>query len=195
MDAFEAYKHFLALKRHFTTKHYDYFKYKGVVNVKKDRFDIRNDKYFFHKLSKHKDLTNFLIALFAYGKQDLWIGDIMRNEESEKLYNQWLKVKQSLSYTFASDLEKFNEDLVSSFVVNQGQHPHALKLLLRKDINIETFIIINDILRFTSSWNRDIIEKIVWPEVRQRCKKYHPFLNYDKKIFNEIIVDKFNIKM
>lgn len=195
MDAFEAYKHFLALKRHFTTKHYDYFKYKGVVNAKKDSFDVRNDKYFFHKLSKHKDLTNFLVALFAYGKQDMWIGDILRNEESEKMYREWLKVKESLTYTFTNDLDKFNDDLISSFVVVDGQHPHALKLLLRKEIHIETFIILNDIIRFTSTWNRDIVEQTVWPDVRQRCKKYHPFLQYDKEALKKVVVDKFDLKM
>ena len=29
MDGFEAYKHYLALKSHFTSKTYDYFKYNG----------------------------------------------------------------------------------------------------------------------------------------------------------------------
>ena len=117
MDAFEAYKHYLALKSHFTTKQYDFFKYNGVIKARKDKFETRNDKYFFHKLSKHKDLTNFLVSIFVYGKKDQWIGDMLRNEESDKMYLKWQKVKQSLTYVFMSDLEKFNEDLLSSFVV------------------------------------------------------------------------------
>jgi len=194
MDAFEAYKQYVALKSHFTTKTYDYFKYNGAVNAKRDRFDVRKDKYFFHKLSKHKDLTNFLVALFVYGKKDQWVGDLVRNEESDQLYREWLKVKESLTYVFMSDLEKFNEDLVSSFVIQDGQHPHALHLLLRKEIHIETFIILNDIMRFTSMWNREISEQTIWPEVRLKCKKYHPFLEYDREKLKKIIVDKFDLK-
>ena len=195
MDAFEAYKHYLALKSHFTTKNYDFFKYNGAIKARRDKFDLRNDKYFFHKLSKHKDLTNFLVAMFVYGRHDMWVGDLLRNEESEKLYKEWLRVRESLTYVFTNDLDKFNDDLISSFVVKEGQHPHALKLLLRKEIHIETFIILNDILRFTPSWNKDIIDTVVWPEVRQRCKKYHPFMQYTKENFEKVLVDKFNIKM
>ena len=195
MDAFDAYKQYLALKSHFTSKTYDYFKYNGAVRVSRQSFDTRKDKYFFHKLSKRKDLRDFLVSLFVYGKKDLWIGDVIRNEESEKLYQQWQKVKQSLTYVFMSDLEKFNGDLVSSFIVQNGQHPHALRLLLQNEIHIETFIIMNDLLRFVPTWNKNITEKYIWPEIRQKCKKYHPFVEYDKEKCCKIVVDRFDLKM
>ena len=194
MDAFETYKHYLALKSHFTSKTYDYFKYGGAVKAKRESFEARNDKYFFQKLSKRKDITEFLVALFVHGKKDMWIGDIVRNEESEQTFIKAQQVKQSLTYVFMGDLEKFNDDFISSFVVTEGQHPHALKLLLRDDIHIETFIILNDIMRFTPSWNKNITEQTIWPEVRQRCKKYQPFMEYDKEKCKNILVDKFNLK-
>lgn len=194
MDAFEAYKHYLALKSHFTSKTYDYFKYNGAVKAKRESFEARNDKYFFQKLSKRKDITEFLVSLFVHGNKDMWIGDIVRNEESEQTFLKSQKVKQSLTYVFMNDLEKFNEDLVSSFVVEEGQHPHALKLLMSDEIHIETFIILNDIMRFTPSWNRQIEEQIIWPSVRQKCKKYQPFIEYDKEKCKNIVVDKFSLK-
>lgn len=194
MDGFEAYKHYLALKSHFNTKTYDYFKYGGAVKAKRESFDVRNDRYFFQKLAKRKDITDFLVSLFVYGKKDMWIGDVVRNEECEVMYRKWQKVKQSLTYVFMGDLEKFNDDLVSSFIVTDGQHPHALKLLMREEIHLETFIILNDIMRFTPMWNREIVEQTIWPEIRQKCKKYHPFLEYDKENLKNIVVDKFNLK-
>ncbi len=195
MDAFDAYKQYLALKSHFTSKTYDYFKYNGAVRANRQNFDTRNDKYFFQKLSKRKDLTDFLVALFVYGKKDAWIGDVLRNEETEQMYREWQRVRQSLTYVFMSDLEKFDEDLVSSFVVKDGQHPHALRLLLGRDIHIETFIILNDIMKFAPSWNRQINENVIWPEIRQKCKKYQPFMEYDKEKCKKIVVDKFDLKM
>jgi len=194
MDGFEAYKHYLSLKSHFTSKTYDYFKYNGAVRAKRDAFEKRNDKYFFQKLAKRKDITHFLVSLFVYGKKDMWVGDIIRNEESEQMYLKWQRVRQSLTYVFMSDLEKFNDDLVSSFVVENGQHPHALHLLLSDQIHIETFIIMNDILKFVPSWNRNIVDTIIWPEVRQKCKKYQPFMEYDKEKCKNIVVDKFDLK-
>lgn len=194
MDGFEAYKHYLALKNHFSSKTYDFFKYNGAVKAKRESYETRNDKYFFQKLAKRKDITEFLVSLFVHGKKDMWIGDIIRNEESEQVFLKAQQIKQSLTYVFMGDLEKFNDDLVSSFVVEDGQHPHALKLLLRDDIHIETFIILNDIMRFTPSWNKQITEQTIWPQVRQKCKKYHPFLEYDKEKCTNILVDKFNLK-
>jgi hypothetical protein len=194
MDGFEAYKHYLSLKSHFTSKTYDYFKYNGAVRAKRDAFEKRNDKYFFQKLAKRKDITHFLVSLFVYGKKDMWVGDIIRNEESEQMYLKWQRVRQSLTYVFMSDLEKFNDDLVSSFVVENGQHPHALHLLLSDQIHIETFIIMNDILKFVPSWNKNIVDTIIWPEVRQKCKKYQPFMEYDREKCKNIVVDKFDLK-
>ena len=50
MTEFEAYCQFLALKLHFTTDHYDYFKYNGKHNATPESFDKRTDKRFFKRL-------------------------------------------------------------------------------------------------------------------------------------------------
>lgn len=194
MNGFEAYKHYLALKSHFTTKTYDYFKYNGAVKARRESFDIRKDKYFFQKLAKHKEITDFLVALFVHGKKDAWIGDLVTNESNEKVFLESQRIKQSLTYVFMSDLEKFNSDLVSSFVVVDGQHPHALKLLLRNEIHLESFIILNDIMKFAPAWNKAINEQTIWPEICQKCKKYQPFLQYDKESLKKLVVDKFDLK-
>ena len=48
---FDVYKTYLAVKLHFTSDTYDYYKYDGKVNAKLDTFTKRKDRYFFHKLS------------------------------------------------------------------------------------------------------------------------------------------------
>ena len=50
MTDFEAYRQFLALKLHFTSEHYDYFKYNGKHNATMASFEKRTDKRFFKKL-------------------------------------------------------------------------------------------------------------------------------------------------
>ena len=43
---------------------YNYFKYSGYTRANKEKFEKRPDKYFFYKLSKNKDIVNFLISIF-----------------------------------------------------------------------------------------------------------------------------------
>lgn len=195
MDPFEAYKLYLALKSHFTTKTYDYFKYNGQVKANRTTFETRRDKFFFQKLAKRKDIKDFLVAIFAYGNKDLWVGDIVNNQEMESVYKKWQKVNQSLTYVFMSDLEKFERNLIDSFTVQDGQHPHALKLFLRGEITIETIIIMNNIMKFTPYWNKNIEDVVIWPNVRHLCKKYQPFMTFDYDKCRQIVVDRFDLKM
>ena len=140
MDAFEAYKVYIALKSHFTTKYYDYFKYNGRTRASRKTFEKRADKYFFHKLSKRKDIVEFLVSNFVYNG-DGWVGDLVQNNESEKYYRQFLRTRESLSYILSEELNKLKDKFNDNFVVENGQHPYALKLYLRGDISIETLII------------------------------------------------------
>jgi hypothetical protein len=193
MTGFEAYKLYLALKAHFTSKTYDYFQYNGAVSAKLDSFEKRNDKYFFTKLSKKKDVLGFLVSLFVYGKKEMWIGDIIRNEEQEDLFLKWQKVRQSITYVFSNDLDQLKEDFLSNFEIKDGQHPYLLQLLLGEHIHIETFIILNDILKFVPFWNKYMQDTVLWPEVKLKCKKYQPFMEYNREKCLQILVDKFNL--
>ncbi len=193
MTGFEAYKLYLSLKSHFSSKTYDYFKYNGAVKAKLESFENRKDKYFFSKLSKKKDVLGFLVSLFVYGKKDQWIGDIIRNEESEELFTKWQKVKQSITYVFTNDLDNLKEDFQSNFDVVDDQHPYLLKLLIGEHIHIETFIILNDIVRFVPAWNKNLKDDVLWSEIRLKCKKYHPFMEYSKEKCTQILVDKFSL--
>lgn len=188
MDGFDAYKTYVALKNHFNSKTYDYFKYGGRSKASRASFEKRNDKYFFHKLAKHRNLVDFLVANLI--KDDQWVGDIVNNVNAESNYRSMLKVRESLSYTFKCDLDKFSSPLLDNFKVEDGQHPTALKLYLEKEIHLETLLIINDLTGIMRSWNRKINDPIVWPSVYLKCKKYKPFLQYDEEKMKKILVDR-----
>jgi hypothetical protein len=193
MTGFEAYKMYMALKKHFSTKSYDYFKYNGIINIDYNSFEKRNDKIFFTKLSKKKNVMGFLISLFVYGKKDTWIGDVIRNEEADELFSKWQRVKESITYVFSNDLDKLDDNFVNNIKIEYDQHPYLLKLLLGDHIHVETFIILNDIIKFVPSWNKSLGSDFVWLETRMKCKKYQPFLEYDKEKCVKILVDKFGL--
>lgn len=185
---FEAYRNFLALKMHFNSD-YDYVKYNGKVSASSQSFDTRKDKYQFYKLSKHKDPLKYLIANFVDG--DLkWIGDIF-SDESEKTYNEWLRRQQSITYIFEQDLNKLLTSFNDNVIVKNGQHPYLLKQYLRREISIETIIILNDILGFFNHWNKNIEDSVLWPTIYRKLTKYKPFLHYDIFKCRKILKDKF----
>ena len=119
MTDYDAYKMYCALKRHFQSNTYDYFKYNGKVRASYSTFEKRNDKYFFAKLAKHKDVIGFLVANFYYG--DVWVGDLVNEQTAENQYKEWLKRKQSLSYIFKNDVERI-DSLIDEMKVIDSQH-------------------------------------------------------------------------
>lgn len=189
MDAFETYKQYCALKSHFYTKHYDYFKYNGRVRASKISFEKRPDKYFFYKLSKHKNVLDFLVANFVYSG-DKWVGDLIGKEEPEKRYRQYLKIKESLTYIFKEEINSLDNDLNSLLIVTDGQHPPLLRKYLRQELSIETLIILNDVLGFFKHWNKKIIDVVLWPDVFLKCKKYKSFFTYDKQKMKAVMLEK-----
>lgn len=192
MDAFEAYKTYLALKSHFTTKTYDFFKYNGAIKASKISFETRHDKYFFHKLSKKKDVVNYLVANFMYDDPRRWVGDILNSSKADEQYLKFVKIRDSMTHIVSTDLNKMLDDFDDNLKVEDGQHPHLLKLVLRNEIHVETLIILNDLCGFTKMWNQKIDDTVIWPELFLKCKKFRPFITYDKEKIRRIVVDKFS---
>lgn len=189
-DAFEAYKLYVALRSHFTTKHYDFTKYEGRVKATKASFLKRSDVYWFHKLAQHPDKTSFLVANFAYGEGE-WIGNMVQNTSADQNYKQYCRVRDSLTYMFNIDLDKLDPSFDANMLVGEGQHPKLLRLLLRKEINLETFVILEDLCSFSRKWSRRISDTIIWPAVHQKAIKFRPFVDYNKEKMKKIVVDKF----
>lgn len=192
MEAFEAYKTYVAIKNHFSSKTYDFFKYGGRTKASRATFEKRSDKYFFHKLSRRKEVVNYLVANFAYNDSSSWVGDFVNNEQSDRYYLRMVKIRESLSYTFSQDLDKLEDCFDNNFQVIEGQHPIILRKYLQNEINIETLIILDDMVSFMKKWNRRIQDPVVWPQVYLKCKKYKPFFEYDKEKLKKVVLDRFS---
>lgn len=190
MTPFEAFKLYTAIKNHFTTDSYDFFKYNGKVKVSEHTFETRKDKYMFYKLSKHENPLAFLVANFSENRK-LWVGDLF-DLDRQAVYNEYLRRKQSLTYIFESDIDNLLENFDGNFEVPPGSYPYLLNLLIRKKISKETFIIINDCVRFFGRWNKQIQDPILWPQIALNCKKLHPFMEYDKDKYCKILRNKFS---
>ena len=189
VDPYEVYIKYLALKSHFSDLNYDYFKYNGKVKAWRSTFDTRKDKYFFYKLSKKKDPIEYLVANFI-GSNDFYIGNI-RADESDQIYMDYKKRKESLSYIFKSDLSKMKENFNDNIVVPDNEHPYLLRLYMRGDISLETLTLINKCVNIFDYWDKELEGDIMWPDIKLLSTKYSPFLNVNINNYREIILSNF----
>jgi hypothetical protein len=184
ISGYEAFGLYQALKLHFTTDSYDYFKYNGKTSISVTSFENRKDKYHFYKLSRKytnkEDLINFIVANLIEDEKS-WVG-VLLQEEADIIYRKRQKVIQSLSYTFENDCILIFEDCIlnpNEVLKTDGDYPVLLTKALRKEIQIETLCILNQILGFIPMWTNKINDTIRWPEYRRKCIKYASFLPQD----------------
>ena len=200
MNGFEVYKIYLAIKLHFTSKNqsYDFHKHNGRTTARLETFTKRRDKYYFHRLSKsydNKSIVNYFLSNFV-SNTNLWVGDII-GKAGDEHYKQWSKKIESLHYYYEKDIDYIIERMTTKdikfndlFLSIDGQHPPIIKMFLAKKINFETLIILDDILRFTKRLNKDIKEKVLWPKMFDRMKRYKPFLSYNITKYKISLRDK-----
>ena len=166
---YEVYQKYLSLKQHFNKKNYDYFKFQGKVRANESSFEKRKDKHHFIRLSKiYKDeeLTKFFVSNFVKSK-DLWVGNAT-SPEGRSNYIAWKTKIQSLPYVFENELEEMfdeNENFNDIFNVEDGQHPPIVRHVFGEEVSLETFIVLDSILNFTSKFNEKIEETVIWPEL------------------------------
>jgi hypothetical protein len=186
MSALDAYKLYNALKLHFSTEDYDYFKYSGRTRSK---FLPENQFHTFEKLYKkyNNDLETFYVSNFVENPK-AYVFDLL-SEESNERYIHFLKKNESLTYLFKQDtlsLIDGNEDFNSIFIPSKD-HPILMKEVLKERVNLETLLILNSILRFFPNWNKSMKDDIIWKSFKLKCIKYFPFMKFDKDKMKTIL--------
>ena len=198
MTGYETFEIYQALKLHFTSDSYDFFKYNGKTNVSVTAFENRKDKYHFYKLSRRlaqkDDMIDFIVANLVEDEKT-WVGSLLM-QESEVNYRKHQKVIQSMSYTFENDCKLIFGDCIlnpNEVLMTDGDYPVLLKKGLQKLVNIESVCLLNNMLGFVPMWSKKIADTIHWPNYRMKLLKYSAFIPKDdvkyklilKKVLNE----------
>lgn len=188
---YEVYQKYLSLKQHFNKKGYDYFKFQGKVRANESSFEKRKDKHHFIRLSKiYKDeeLTKFFVSNFVKTKE-LWVGNAT-SAEGRQNYIAWKTKIQSLPYVFENEIETMfdeNETFNDIFNVEDGQHPPIVRHVFGNEVSLETFVVLDSILNFTSKFNEKIEESVIWPELYSMVNNYAPFVVVNKQKYVDIL--------
>lgn len=191
MDGYQVYKTYLSLKLHFTKEKYNFFTFNGKSRASVQSFEKRKDKYFFKKLGlkyQEHELIEFFVSHFIVD-DGLWIGNLSVNKS--KTYSEWKKKIQSMSFNFENEMKLILEDndFDDIFRVVNGQHPKLLRSFLAGDISLESLTILSKVVNYLPYFSKEIIEPIVWPEVKKKVVKYEPFLSVDKNKYKKILLN------
>ena len=195
IHGFDVYRMYLAMKQHFSNPKFDFFQYNGQVNAKEETYQQRNDFYFFETVArkyKKDEIQDLLLASFILSKDPtkVWIGDI--RESGKDRWLAFLKLQQSLSYTFEQDTDTVVEHMdAEGYTFNNlfetvGGHPPLLKLYIKRRINLETLIIYDLILGYIKDWDKHLLDPL-WEGVSFKIKKYKPFLSIKTSKYRELL--------
>jgi len=190
MSAFDVYSVYLAVKSHFTTDKYDFFRYGGKTRTSEEKFNQRNDRYFFEKLgSKYNQnevleyfVSNFLVNSNFYIK-----------EMKEENWIEWNRKKQSMTYLFGQDIESIlarYETLNTALQCTNMQHSGIIKMYLGGHIMIETLVILDRMTKYSTRYDSILSNDVVWKSLSKTVKKYAAFVNFDTLKAKEIISSK-----
>lgn len=121
-------------------------------------------------------LSNFI------ERGDFWIGEVF-DDEAEQTFVEWKKRLQSLGEIFSQDSSTIVKELIKKninfddlFVVENGSHPIIMKMAMREDICIESFILLDSILGFFDRFEKELDDDFLWVELKSKCANYKPFI-------------------
>ena len=162
------------------------------MRATKQSFFKRNDLLSIRKIAdtfSEKEVVDFLVANFVSGDR----GGGVFNSEAKSKYNDWKRRIESMTYTFTNDIDKLVFEIekrqinFNDIFVNGNNHPILLKMYLRRDISMETMVILNDINNYVDILDKNLDNDIIWPDVSRLIKKYSPFLDIDKEKYGSIL--------
>jgi len=167
------------MKAHFGKSDYDFVTYKGKTRIKRDTFYKRKDRSFFVRLArKHKteqEIQNYFVANFIKNKKG-YIANF--NDEN---YESWKIKRQGFFDLFEVEMKPLIETFEDLFVVENGQHPKLMKEFLGGRVSLETLIIIDELVNFDPNWNKELVDDIIWIDLRNLMNNYERFLTIDRE--------------
>ena len=189
MNGFDAYSTYNAFKLHFKGGgSYDYFTFNGKTNLKISSYEKRRDRYQFEKIASRISKEKFLDKMLVEQKKKatFWIGDILTREndleylkwrgfiEAFETYNLKKEVSPLIELAFLNDSKTFKEIWLEG--LERKQHPRIFKMILKKEIQPETFICIDQKYGFVSEINSVLEEDPIWNDYYIFLKKYYKFV-------------------
>jgi len=179
MEPIDVYLMYCAMKAHFGKGDYDFVTYKGKTRIKRDTFYKRKDRSFFVKLARkyttEQEIQNYFVANFIKDKKG-YIANF--NDEN---YESWKLKRQGFFDLFEVEMKPLVDAFEDLFTVTNGQHPKLMKEFLGGRVSLETVIILDKLVSYSQSWNKQLEDDIIWIDLRNLMNNYERFLTIDQE--------------
>ena len=179
MEPIDVYLMYCAMKAHFGKGDYDFVTYKGKTRIKRDTFYKRKDRSFFVKLARkyttEQEVQNYFVANFIKDKKG-YIANF--NDEN---YESWKLKRQGFFDLFEVEMKPLVDAFEDLFTVTNGQHPKLMKEFLGGRVSLETVIILDKLVSYSQSWNKQLEDDIIWIDLRNLMNNYERFLTIDQE--------------
>lgn len=193
---FDTYRTYLAVRLHFGSGSYDYFKYNGKVKSSVVSFLGSNNRQKFVRLdSKLNTLginkLDFFVANFIADKH----GSALYNQRGVDLYKEYKNFKETQSIFFDKDLQTILKNNGTDFfpaawaIKNQSTPTILLDLYMQDDISIYSFCLMAELFNLIPVYDMVYQDIFFWAEASTKIKKAHQFIiaGLDiKKIFDRV---------
>jgi len=100
----------MSVRLHFTNDHFDYFQYNGKSRTTIETFDLRKDKYSFHRIARMYDEGElpYFYAVNFFHKDKNWISELLK-DEAKQLFKDWKNWQSARAENFNEDLNKLKQ--------------------------------------------------------------------------------------
>jgi hypothetical protein len=177
-NALFCYETYKSLKLHFTAA-YDFFKYQGKSLSHNEINGFEDSKYFHYcnKISKGKTKNEIVEYLLANTLMldDKWIDSMVGADE---IWKEWKKIQESLTYRFTADTKVLFEPpmhISRYFKPIDGGYPPVIIKLMRKEISLESVVVLDVIFGFNDRLKNKYDGDFVGGPITKLICKYRPF--------------------
>ena len=182
---FQVCKILMALKLHFTSNSYNYFKYDGEVNMSLNAYAMRKDKYQCERLSRKNSVENkfvdFASTIYAHAEypKKLWTSDFL-TKDAENEYEESVKWTDSLTYNFTQELTTVMQSGVDAgfsynWALNADDVPPLVSMLFKGNVSLEFCCILEQRLGMIEAWKTHEGD-VFFDQFASRVERFRPFI-------------------
>lgn len=181
MTGYEVCKIFLGIRKHFTGK-YDYVS-AGPIPMSPESYGkqktvlINRYEYIGSKFKEPEKLEEYMLATIVDSTSKIWIGSVI-TPEAAQTHSQWQGRMQSLNYNFKSELKRLmllHNGFNTLFAVKPNEHPEIFKALMRRELSLESFVMLDIATNFIAGLDRKLND-VIWKTHALKAKCYRPFI-------------------
>jgi len=168
----EVWKIVVNIRKHFDETNFNAVKYNfnGLKNLDLSKAVGSRAIYPCTKLARNYPDRNEVIKYCAANNA---VGNTWINDMTDEPYQQLNAKLQSMAYIFKNDLKQFS---TFNEMFEIDQMPKIVNKLLEGSVTLETVAILDYILDFTTTLDKDVTDVLVWPSQKSLIRNYRAFI-------------------